>query len=75
MGDYSYVIEYADKYQKASDKVTVEEIDDLESRVDLQTKYNLKSTGNLIVVKNGEKYFQIDREGNRAEVRYYIRRR
>lgn len=55
MGDYSYVVEYADKYQKASDKVTVEEIDDLESRVDLQTKYNLNSTGNLIVVKNGEK--------------------
>ena len=26
MSDYSYVIEYADKYQKASDKVTVEQI-------------------------------------------------
>ena len=55
MGDYSYVIEYADKYQKASDKVTVEQIDDLTSRVDLQTKYNIDSTGNLIVVKNGDK--------------------
>lgn len=55
MGEYTYVTEYADKYQKASDKVKVEEIDDLESRVDLQTKYNIGSTGNLIVVKNGEK--------------------
>lgn len=55
MGDYTYVTEYADKYQKASDKVKVEEIDDLESRVDLQTQYNISSTGNLIVVKNGEK--------------------
>lgn len=55
MGEYSYVIEYADKYQRASDKVTVERIDDLSSRLDLQTKYNIDSTGNLIVVKNGDK--------------------
>lgn len=55
MGDYSYVIEYANKYKNASDKVIVEEIDDLSSRVDLQTKYNINSEGNLIVVKCGEK--------------------
>lgn len=55
MSDYSYVIEYADKYQKASDKVTVEQIDDLSSRVDLQTKYNINSTSNLIVVKTDDK--------------------
>ena len=55
MGDYSYVIEYANKYQRASDKITVEEIDDLSSRLDLQTKYDIESTDNLIVVKNGEK--------------------
>lgn len=55
MEDYSYATEYADKYQKASDKVKIEKIDDIENRVDLQTKYNLSSTGNLIVVKNGEK--------------------
>lgn len=55
MNDYNYVIEYADKYQNASDKVTVEKIDDLSSRVDLQTKYNIDDTDNLIVVKNGDK--------------------
>lgn len=55
MNDYNYVIEYADKYQNASDKVTVEKIDDLSSRVDLQTKYNIDATDNLIVVKNGDK--------------------
>ena len=55
MADYSYVNEYADKYQKASDKVTVEEIDDLSSRVDLQTKYNISSTDNVIIVTNGDK--------------------
>lgn len=55
MADYEYVLEYANKYQNASDKVTVERIDDLESRVDLQTKYNIDSTSQLIVVKNGDK--------------------
>jgi len=55
MGDYSYVTEYANKYQNASDKVTVEEIDDLSSRVDLQTKYNISSADNLIIVKNGDR--------------------
>lgn len=55
MDDYPYVVEYADKYEKASKKITVEQIDDLTSRVDLQTKYNLDSTGNLIVVKNSDR--------------------
>lgn len=55
MSDYTYAIEYAEKYKNASDKVKIEEIDDLESRVDLQTKYNINSTGNLIVVKNGDR--------------------
>ena len=55
MGDYSYVIEYASKYENASDRITVEEIDDISTRVDLQTKYNIDTSSNLIVVKNGEK--------------------
>lgn len=49
------IIEFADKYKKASKKVTIEEIDDLTSRVDLQTKYNLATTDSLIVVKNGDR--------------------
>jgi len=53
--DIDYVIEYADKYKKASKRVTVEQIDDLTSRVDLQTKYNLATTDSLIVVKNGDR--------------------
>lgn len=55
MGSYNYVSEYANKYAAINSKVTVETIDDLSSRVDLQTKYSLESTGNLIVVKSGEK--------------------
>lgn len=55
MSDYSYVTEYADKYENASEKINVEEVDNLTERVDLQTKYNIDSTGNLIVVKNGDR--------------------
>lgn len=52
--DYSYLKEYAEKYSAASDKITVEEIEDVTSRVDLQTKYNIDSTELLIVIKNGD---------------------
>lgn len=55
MSDYTYAVEYVDKYKNASDKITVEEIADLSSRTDLQNKYNLTSTNYAIVVKNGEK--------------------
>ena len=54
MSEDTYVVEYANKYKNASDKVTVEEIDKLESRVDIQTKYNINSTESLIVVKSGD---------------------
>lgn len=55
MKDYQYALEYANKYAAASDKVKVEQIDDLSSRVDLQTKYNIDTSSQLIVVKSGEK--------------------
>lgn len=51
----SYYLEYATKYEIASDKVKIEKVENLSERVDLQTKYNIKSTDTLIVVKNGEK--------------------
>jgi len=55
LSDYEYLLEYADKYQKISDRVTVEKIDDIESRVDLQTKYNISSSDSLIVIKNADR--------------------
>ncbi len=55
MNDYSYIVEYAEKYTKFNDKIKIEEVKDLSSRVDLMTKYNLQNTDNLIVVKNGDK--------------------
>ena len=50
-----YVFEYADRYPKVSDKITVDRVSDLESRIDLQTKYELSTEDAIIVVKNGEK--------------------
>ena len=55
MDNYSYISEYADKYEAINKKIKVEKIDDLSSRVDLQTKYNISSSDNLIVVTCGEK--------------------
>ena len=54
-GESSYITEYANKYPTVSKKITVEEISDLSSRVDLQTKYSITESGSLIVVKSGEK--------------------
>lgn len=55
MSSSSYLIEYANKYPVISKKIKVEEIDDLSSRVDLQTKYNIGESDGLVVVKAEEK--------------------
>lgn len=55
LNQYEYIKEYAKKYTKVTDKVNVDEIDDLSTRVDLMTKYSLENTDSLIVVKTSEK--------------------
>lgn len=55
MNNSTYAIEYAKKYPAVSEKIKIEEIPDLSSRVDLQTKYNITSSEGLIVVKSGER--------------------
>lgn len=55
LGDYDYIKEYARKYKIISDKIKIEEVDDLSSRTDLKTQYQLNDTDSLIVVKTGEK--------------------
>ena len=59
-GSYDHVNEYANKYRAINKKITVDTVNDLSSRVDLQTKYNLESTGSLIVVQSGEKEKTLD---------------
>ena len=53
--NYRYLIDYAKKYTILNNRIKVEEISDLSSRVDLKTKYNLSDTDMLIVIKEGEK--------------------
>ena len=55
MQNYNYVTEYSKKYTKVSDKIKVDEVEDLSSRADLMTKYNLENTDSLIVVKTENK--------------------
>jgi len=53
MSEYTYLIDFAKKYAKESEKVTVEVIKDASERVDLQTKYNITGTESIIVVASG----------------------
>ena len=53
--NYTYLIDYARKYTVLNSRISIEEISDLSSRIDLKTKYNLSDTDMLIVVKEGEK--------------------
>jgi len=53
--DYTYLIEYVDKYKIESDKIKVEQIEDISTRLDIQEKYGIGSEDRLLVIKNGEK--------------------
>lgn len=55
LSEYDYLKEYANKYTQVTDKIKIEEIDDLSSRADLMSKYNLEASDSLIVVKTGDK--------------------
>lgn len=50
----NYVIEYANKYPIISKKVVIDEINNLETREDLQKEYNITTENAIIVVKKGE---------------------
>lgn len=49
-----YVKEFIQRYSNASKKVTIEEIEDLATRTDLQTEYNITAEDTIVVVKSGE---------------------
>ena len=53
--NYTYLLEYVDKYKIESDKIIVEKIEDLSTRVDLQEKYGIGTEDNVIIVKSGDK--------------------
>ena len=53
LSEYDYLKEYANKYTQVTDRIKIEEIDDLSSRADLMSEYNLEASDSLIVVKTG----------------------
>ena len=53
--DYTYLVEYVDKYKIESDKIIVEEIEDISTRIDLQEKYGVSVEDSLIIIKTDEK--------------------
>lgn len=55
LSEYDYLKEYANKYTQVTDRIKIEEIDDLSSRADLMSEYNLEASDSLIVVKTGDK--------------------
>ena len=55
MKDETYLKDYAKKYSTINKNITVEEIDDISSRTDLKTKYNIQDTDEIIVIKSNEK--------------------
>ena len=55
MQDQEYILDYLDKYKNVSDKIIIERIDDISTRVDLQEKYGINNTTPLIIVKNDQK--------------------
>lgn len=59
------------KYSTMPEDIPLEPVN--RSYYDKELGRGVKDT--VLVVKNGDKYFQIDREGNRTEVKYYRKQR
>ena len=55
MPNETYIKDYAKKYSNLNKNIKIDEIDDISSRVDLKTTYNLQEGQWIIVVKSGEK--------------------
>lgn len=55
MSNQTYIKDYAKKYSNLNKNIKIEEIDDISSRVDLKTTYNLQEGQWIVVVKSGEK--------------------
>lgn len=53
--DAVYLLDFTNKYTQLNSHITKEQIDDLTTRPDLMSAYELQSTDSLIVIKSGEK--------------------
>lgn len=55
LSNYTYLVDFANKYTQVNNNIQVEQITDLSSRPDLMTKYSLEATDTLIVIKTEER--------------------
>ncbi len=55
LGNYAYLLDYANKYTQLNSNITVEQIDDLTTRPDIQNAYGLSTTDSLIIIKSEER--------------------
>lgn len=49
--EYEYLLDYANKYTQVNKNIKVEQVDNLDSRLDLKNEYGLDSTSQLIIIK------------------------
>lgn len=55
MGNYTYLLDFTNKYTQLNSHFTIERIDDLTARPDLTSKYGIETTESLIVIKSAER--------------------
>ena len=55
LSDYVYLLDFTNKYTQMNSNIKVERIDDLTSRPDIMTTYNVESTDNFIIIKSEDR--------------------
>lgn len=59
LGNYTYLLDFTNKYTQLNSHISKEQIDDLTTRPDIMSKYELQSTDSLILIKSGERERQL----------------
>ena len=55
MSNYNYLIDFANKYTQINKNIKIERIDDITTRPDIMSKYNIESSDNKIIFKSGDR--------------------
>lgn len=55
LDDYTYLLDFTNKYTQLNSHITTERIDNLTSRADIMNEYSLESTDSLLIIKSGDR--------------------
>ena len=55
MSNYNYLIDFANKYTQINKNIKIERIDDITTRPDIMSKYNIESSDNKIIFTSGDR--------------------